>query len=103
MFGSENFVSLISFVKTSGATSTLLPSVSDYLVWYGKERDKRDRAVHGRKPVAAPRAVNRRQPFFDWSAQPIGEGSWLSLRQILEVVQILVASGGALVGLEIRE
>jgi adenine-specific DNA-methyltransferase len=36
VFGSENFVSLINFTKTSSATNTLLASTSDYLVWYAK-------------------------------------------------------------------
>jgi len=40
VFGSENFVSLISFSKTSGQSSTLIPVVADYLIWYCKEKDK---------------------------------------------------------------
>ena len=40
VFGPENFVRLITFVKTSGQTDNLLASVSDYIVWYGKERSK---------------------------------------------------------------
>ena len=39
VLGSENFVSLITFSKTSGATPRLLASVSDYLLWYAKDRD----------------------------------------------------------------
>jgi adenine-specific DNA-methyltransferase len=39
VFGSANFVSLINVTKTSSATSEVLASVSDYLVWYGKDRD----------------------------------------------------------------
>jgi len=38
IFGAENFCSLITFVKTSGQTDKLLASVSDYLLWYGKDR-----------------------------------------------------------------
>jgi len=38
IFGSENFVSLINVTKTSGATSEVLASVSDYLVWYARDR-----------------------------------------------------------------
>jgi adenine-specific DNA-methyltransferase len=38
VFGSENFVSQIAFSKTSGATSSVLPAVFDYIVWYGKDR-----------------------------------------------------------------
>jgi adenine-specific DNA-methyltransferase len=42
VFGSENFVSLISFKKTSGAGSpsggtNTLPTVSDHLLWYAKD------------------------------------------------------------------
>ncbi len=39
VFGSENFVSLISFQKTGGASSALLPSTVDYLIWYAKDRE----------------------------------------------------------------
>jgi adenine-specific DNA-methyltransferase len=40
VFGSGNFVSLISFQKTGGASSTLLPSTVDYLVWYAKDQER---------------------------------------------------------------
>lgn len=40
VFGSENFCAMIAFTKTSGATSLLLPSVQDYLLWYGKRREQ---------------------------------------------------------------
>ena len=39
VFGSENFVSLITFAKTSGQTAELLSNITDYLVWYGKKKD----------------------------------------------------------------
>lgn len=38
VFGEDNFVSLITFTKTSSATSELLPGVVDYVVWYAKSR-----------------------------------------------------------------
>ena len=38
IFGSENFVSQISFVTTSSQTSDYIPSVCDYLLWYAKDR-----------------------------------------------------------------
>ena len=38
VFGSENFVSLISVRKTGGATSETVPTVVDYLLWYAKDR-----------------------------------------------------------------
>jgi adenine-specific DNA-methyltransferase len=45
VFGSENFVGQITFRKASGAGSfaggtTLLANVSDFIVWYAKERDR---------------------------------------------------------------
>jgi len=40
VFGAENFCSLITFSKTTGATPTLLASVCDYLLWYAKDKNK---------------------------------------------------------------
>lgn len=39
IFGSENFVSLITFKKTSGSTGDLLGGTTDYLIWYAKDRE----------------------------------------------------------------
>ncbi len=38
VFGSNNFVGLIAFDKTGLQASSLLPSVCDYIVWYGKNK-----------------------------------------------------------------
>lgn len=38
VMGQHNFCSLIAFNKTSGQASTLLAGVSDYLLWYGRNR-----------------------------------------------------------------
>jgi adenine-specific DNA-methyltransferase len=45
VFGSENFVGLVTFKKTSGAGSfaggtNVLAAVNDYLVWYAKDLDR---------------------------------------------------------------
>lgn len=37
VFGIENFVSVITFQKTTSASGRGLPSVSDYLLWYAKD------------------------------------------------------------------
>ncbi len=47
VFGETNFVRLITFVKTTGQTDNLLASVSDYLLWYAKDRTK----VKFRQPI----------------------------------------------------
>jgi adenine-specific DNA-methyltransferase len=36
VFGSENFVSQITYTKTTGATVVMLPGTTDYVVWYAK-------------------------------------------------------------------
>jgi adenine-specific DNA-methyltransferase len=38
VFGPHNFVSLIAFKKTTGATTTYVPATSDYLVFYAREK-----------------------------------------------------------------
>jgi adenine-specific DNA-methyltransferase len=40
IFGTENFCSVISFVKTTGQTSELLSNIADYLVWYARDKEK---------------------------------------------------------------
>ena len=40
VFGSENFVSIITFKKTSPLGSSGLPGVSDYIIWYAKDKKK---------------------------------------------------------------
>ena len=39
VFGMDNFVSSITFKKSSSATEKYLSSTSDYLIWYGKRID----------------------------------------------------------------
>ena len=39
VFGADNTCGIITFAKTAGATSELLPGVVDHLVWYAKSRD----------------------------------------------------------------
>ena len=38
VFGEANFVRLVTFVKTTGQTDNLLASVSDYMLWFAKDR-----------------------------------------------------------------
>lgn len=39
VFGSDNFINLITVVKTTSATTSLLSGVCDYVVWYAKEKN----------------------------------------------------------------
>ena len=38
VFGTDNFISIISFSTTTGFESKALPRAGDYLVWYARER-----------------------------------------------------------------
>ena len=55
VFGAENFVCLIPFRKTTNATSSLIPTVCDYMVWYAKDKSQKDgrpkyRQLYYKKP-----------------------------------------------------
>jgi adenine-specific DNA-methyltransferase len=39
VFGEENFLNEITFVKTSSATTTALPNTSDYILWYARRKE----------------------------------------------------------------
>ncbi len=39
VFGDENFVAEIIFAKTSSATTTSLPTTSDFIVWFSKRKE----------------------------------------------------------------
>jgi adenine-specific DNA-methyltransferase len=52
VFGFENFVALITFVKTSGSTGDFLPGTADYLLFYARDRERlKYRQVHKDKTV----------------------------------------------------
>jgi adenine-specific DNA-methyltransferase len=40
VFRARNFVNLITFAKTSNQTTELISSVSDYLLWFAKDRER---------------------------------------------------------------
>ena len=40
IFGPENFVTIISFIKTTSSTTNLLSKVNDYLIWFAKDIKK---------------------------------------------------------------
>ena len=56
-FGNENFVAQITFVKTSGSTQEYLAGVSDYLLFYAKDRARlKYREVFREKSIASGEA-----------------------------------------------
>lgn len=69
VFGGENIVAQITFLKTSTTSSDELNSVSDYILWYAKDRDRAKIQT-----IYLPKA-----PGFDgasqytWAEHPTGE------------------------------
>jgi adenine-specific DNA-methyltransferase len=59
--GGENFISLITFKKTSGATGDFLAGVNDYLLWYG-----RDRTVSKYRALFRSKAVGDDFGQYNW-------------------------------------
>jgi len=62
IFGSENFCSVISFQKTTGATSTLIASAGDYLLWYANSKEHvKFRPIFKQKDMGEDGAK-----YYDW-------------------------------------
>ena len=69
VFGSANFVSLIAYSKTTGATADLLPGTTDFLVWYAKQRDRiKYRRLYSLKALGGAGAGK-----YDQVEEPTGE------------------------------
>ena len=62
VFGASNFVQLVAYRTTGGQASSLLPTVSDYLIWYAKNRGQ----------------VKYNQLFFDKASDDeVGRYRWI--------------------------
>jgi adenine-specific DNA-methyltransferase len=77
IFGEENFVCQIPFSKTSGATSNLLASVADYLLWYAKAKTK----TKFRKAVVEANPIPNPDERYVCVETPLGEVIDLSVAQ----------------------
>ncbi|MBI3130538.1 MAG: site-specific DNA-methyltransferase [Acidobacteria bacterium] len=63
VFGVDNCINQITFLKTSSSTSDYLGNVCDYLLWYGKRRE----------------ALKFREPFY---AKELGSGSFEAYNKV---------------------
>ena len=85
VFGAENFVSLITFQKTTSASGERLPAVADYLIWYARDASTlKSRQLHMERLgegwvnynyVRLPNGTHRRmtpEESADWSRLPEG-------------------------------
>jgi adenine-specific DNA-methyltransferase len=54
VFGDDNFCSVITFAKTTSATSELLPATTDFLLWYCRDRTRiKHRPIYQAKEYGA--------------------------------------------------
>jgi len=68
VFGPENRTGLISFTKTSAFTDLLLPHVTDYLIWYSRDRSR----VKYRQPFEFKRLGEEGTTQYVWVEQRDG-------------------------------
>ena len=68
VFGSENFVSQIPFIKTSGKGGALLDTVNDYLIWFARDREK----IKYRQ-LYVPRSDRALASGYTWVESPGGD------------------------------
>ncbi|MFO0856137.1 MAG: site-specific DNA-methyltransferase [Phycisphaerales bacterium] len=61
VFGDQNFVSLISFVKTQALGAAMLPGAYDYLLWYAK-----DKTIAKFRPLLVPKDKSVDITTFGW-------------------------------------
>jgi adenine-specific DNA-methyltransferase len=62
VFGEKQFLSLITFEKTSGSTTLTLPTTSDYLLWYARDAEQvKFHKVYMRKTPGLAGAVEYRR------------------------------------------
>ncbi len=61
VFGEANFVSQVSFSKTSGFAAMRLANVSDYLLWYGKSSALKYRLLTNKKEAGLQGATSYRE------------------------------------------
>ena len=72
VFGSENFVSLISYATTSGFETNSLSRAGDYIVWYAKNRAKlKYRQLHIEK-ISGEDGATKYRPVESYSGIPRG-------------------------------
>ena len=78
VFGTENFVSLITVQKTSARSSDLLAGISDYLVWYAKDRKSvKYHPIFSERPIT-PEITKQ----YKWSEDQNGQRRNLSPDEI---------------------
>jgi adenine-specific DNA-methyltransferase len=72
VFGGDNFVSVITFAKTTGFSGKVLSSVSDYILWYARDVDRLKYFQLYRPKEAGDEGATKYRPVETISAIPPG-------------------------------
>jgi adenine-specific DNA-methyltransferase len=70
VFGSENFIALIAFSKTTGFSGSKLSSVADFLIWYAKDIGSLKYRQLYREKSAGDEGASKYRPVSTISAIP---------------------------------
>ena len=68
VFGSENYCAQITFFKTTGQTSAIVASTTDFLLWYAKHKD----SVKYRQPYIEKTVESDKAGVYSWIELPDG-------------------------------
>lgn len=80
VFGAENFCSLITIAKTAGASSELLAGISDYLLWYAKNKD----CLKYRQPYQEKASADDGGGEYKYLLFPDGNSRMMSAEEVRE-------------------
>ena len=88
IFGADNCVGEIAFLKTSGASSSALPSTFDYLLWYARDQA----SLKFKRPFLQKMIGEAGATQYNWAELPGGGVRALSDEEMTKV-DTLIAEG----------
>ena len=69
VFGQDNYVNMIPFMKTAGLEAQFLPNVNDYILWFARDRSK----AKFRKPYALKEVGGEGTSQYTWIESTLGD------------------------------
>ena len=96
VFGSQNCIAMIAFVKTSSSTSDYISSAADYLLWYTKKREslKYRPLFLPKSPMSTGAEAYRRVLTPQGESRPLRDGSMQEGERVFRVDNITSQSMG---------
>src|ERR1035441_5421819 len=87
VFGSQNCIAMIAFVKTSSSTSDYISSAADYLLWYTKKREslKYRSLFLPKSPMSTGAEAYRRVLTPQGESRPLRDGSMQDGERVFRV------------------